>query len=105
MTGQRDTDRERIRKAVGAVLANSSNYPRGAQPYILGQDIGPLVERTVKAVMAAMKPEQGIVLTPEEAQDARMALRMDAQMIEQGGGAAWLVERKRALAARLEAAE
>lgn len=46
------TDRAALRKAVQPVLWNASNYPRKAQPHILGQDITPLVDQVTDAVFA-----------------------------------------------------
>lgn len=44
-----------IRSAVAAVLTNVSNYPRGAQAHIMGQDLNDLVDR----VAAAVRPVSG----------------------------------------------
>lgn len=46
--------REDIRRAVAPILWNTSNYPRRAQPYILGQDIAPLTDRVINAVVARL---------------------------------------------------
>lgn len=47
-----------IRNAVGAVLANASNFPENAQSRLLGQDMGPLIDQVTVTVRAALA-EQG----------------------------------------------
>lgn len=50
-----DNDTRRaVHNAVGGVLCNASNYPHTIQPRVLGQDMGPLIAKTVDAVMAAL---------------------------------------------------
>ena len=44
-------ERERVRIAVGAVLANASNFPEKVAPRILGQNMGPLIEKVTDAVL------------------------------------------------------
>lgn len=52
-------DREALDTAVGRVLFNVSNYPAAASPYLLGRDIGPLRNKVVAAVVAALtEPEE-----------------------------------------------
>ena len=48
---------DRLRGALANVLCNASNYPRRAQPYLLGQDMGPLIAKTMDAVLAAQGVE------------------------------------------------
>jgi hypothetical protein len=63
-------DRESIRRAVQPVLWNASNYPRPAQPHILGQDISPLTDRVVSAVL-------GIENDSTDAADIRKRLELE----------------------------
>lgn len=44
-----------IRRALGEVLWNASNYPDRVQPYILGQNTAPLRDKATDAVMAALR--------------------------------------------------
>lgn len=46
--------REDIRNAVAPVLVNASSFPRKAQPHLLGQDMAPLIDRVVTAVVARL---------------------------------------------------
>ncbi|RKN68552.1 hypothetical protein [Microbacterium sp. CGR2] len=46
-------EREALIRAVQSVTWNASNYPRNAQPHILGQDVVPLTMRVVESVSAA----------------------------------------------------
>lgn len=48
-----EDDREALDIAVSSVLWNASNYPRRAQPGILGGDILPLCDKVTDAVIAA----------------------------------------------------
>jgi len=50
-------DLDRLRGALMNVLCNVSNFPARAQPYLLGQDMGPLIAKTVEAVLAAQAEE------------------------------------------------
>lgn len=53
-----DTSREALveslRGPLANVLCNASNFPRRAQPHILGADMGPLMDATVEAVADAV---------------------------------------------------
>ncbi|WP_137771871.1 MULTISPECIES: hypothetical protein [unclassified Microbacterium] len=46
-------EREALRRAVQSVTWNASNYPRKAQPHILGADISPITDSITDAVLAA----------------------------------------------------
>ncbi len=48
-----DLAREALRIVVGPVLVNASNFPPALQARMLGQNMGPLIGRTVEAVVAA----------------------------------------------------
>lgn len=48
-----DDERKVLDRAVRGVTWNASNYPRRAQPHILGADIGPLTTKIVEAVESA----------------------------------------------------
>jgi len=50
------SEHDRLRAAIGSVLVNASNYPAKVSSRILGQDMGPLIERTVTAVLQATQP-------------------------------------------------
>jgi len=45
---------KRIDIAIGGVLFNASNFPARVQPYLLGQDVGPLRAKVLDAVLAAL---------------------------------------------------
>lgn len=47
-----------IRNAVGTVLTNAMNFPDRVQSRLLGQDMGPLIDRVTEAV-ASVLAEQG----------------------------------------------
>lgn len=53
-----DTSREALieslRGPLANVLCNASNFPRRAQPHILGADMGPLIDKTAEAVVDAV---------------------------------------------------
>lgn len=53
--------REEIARAAGPVLWNAGNYPRKAQPHMLGQDTAPLRDLVVDA---PCKPERRISEIP-----------------------------------------
>lgn len=55
--GGPDALRREVRYAVGAVLTTTTNYPPSVQARLLGQDMGPLIAKTVDAVMEAMSHE------------------------------------------------
>jgi hypothetical protein len=42
-----------LRGALVNVLSNASNYPEKVQPRLLGQDMGPLIEKVADAIVAA----------------------------------------------------
>lgn len=68
-TGAGEPEREALRGAVGGVLCNAKNFPEKAAVRILGQDMGPLIDRTADAILAAgyrRKPEPRVVTTVEE---------------------------------------
>ena len=44
-------ERKALRSAIGSVLFNASNYPEKVASRIMGQDIGPLIEKVTRAVM------------------------------------------------------
>ena len=46
--------RNKVRRAVGSVLFNASNFPERAQVGILGADMGPLNEKITDAVLKAL---------------------------------------------------
>lgn len=46
-------EREALRGVLVNVLCNASNFPERVASRILGQDMGPLIERTVDAILAA----------------------------------------------------
>lgn len=43
-----------VRRAVGGVLFHVTNFPERAQPYLLGENMGPLNEKITEAVLAAL---------------------------------------------------
>lgn len=45
---------ESIRASVGSVLRNVSNYPRGVQARVVGQDLEPLIHKVTQAVLRAL---------------------------------------------------
>jgi hypothetical protein len=45
---------KRIDVAIGGVLFNASNFPARVQPYLLGQNVGPLRAKILDAVLAAI---------------------------------------------------
>lgn len=53
-----DTSREALieslRGPLANVLCNASNFPRRAQPHLLGADMGPLIDKTAEAVVDAV---------------------------------------------------
>lgn len=52
-----------LRGIVGHVLRNASNYPEKVSVRVLGQDMGPLIDRTTDAIVAA-----GFRYAPEDAE-------------------------------------
>jgi hypothetical protein len=40
-----------LRGALSNALCNASNFPRRVQPYLLGQDMGPLLDATTDAIL------------------------------------------------------
>ncbi len=74
---ERET-RDLIRRAVGGVLFNVSNFPEKVQTALLGQNMGPLNEKITDAVSAAIRrPVQGI---PTD--DGREAYELAIDMLE-----------------------
>jgi hypothetical protein len=63
-----DLDRNLIRRAVGGVLFNVSNFPERAQSSLWGANMGPLNERITDAVLAAIP-------APEPSADALAVAR------------------------------
>lgn len=55
-------------RAIGAVLFNASNFPDKVQTRILGQNMRPLTEKLVDAVLAAGFHRQGIERTLDSPQ-------------------------------------
>ncbi|TFD27469.1 hypothetical protein [Cryobacterium cryoconiti] len=66
------TEQEALRGVIGGVLRNASNYPPKVSARILGQDMGPLIDRTVDALISAGCRRQPAppVLDTVEAMDA-----------------------------------
>ena len=56
---------DEIRDAVATVLTNVSNYPERAQLYLLGESLGPLIDRVTEAVRSVLA-EQGDPAIGEE---------------------------------------
>src|SRR5690554_5818900 len=56
-------DRDALRGPLANVLSNASNYPPKVAHHILGQNMGPLLERTADAVIAHLSavPVEGEV--------------------------------------------
>lgn len=51
-------NKDDIREAVAPAVVNASNYPKRVQPYILGQDMSPLIEKIVERVMRKLNEEK-----------------------------------------------
>ena len=51
--------REALRVAIGSVTSNASNFPEKVQARLLGQDMAPLTEKLVDAVVGAVIPVTG----------------------------------------------
>ena len=47
------TARDELRGIVGKVLVNATSYPTVISTHVLGRDMGPLIDRTVDALMRA----------------------------------------------------
>lgn len=47
-----------VRRAVAPVLVDAMNFPDRVQPFILGQNMGPLIDKVVAAVMAEVQQAQ-----------------------------------------------
>jgi hypothetical protein len=60
-------ERDRMRRAIGAVLFDAMNFPETVQARILGQNMGPLNEKLTNAAL-----EAGFRL-PDPAHDAQVA--------------------------------
>lgn len=69
MTDESNTDREALRNAVGIVLTNAANFPEKVQARMLGQDMGPLIERVTDAVSDVWRNRQVSAQTREEFAD------------------------------------
>lgn len=42
-----------LRSVVGGVLCNAMNFPEKVIPHLLGQNMGPLIDRTAEKILAA----------------------------------------------------
>jgi len=67
------SEREALRAAIGGVLVNATNYPDRVAPRILGEDMGPLIDRTVDALLAAGFGDVTTVAAERDAARAAMA--------------------------------
>lgn len=68
------TEVEALRRAIGGVLFNVSNFPEPAQVRLLGQDMGPLNDRLTAAIVEVWMP--GVV-----ARARRVALQEAAEAV------------------------
>lgn len=80
-----ETERKALRGVVGGVLCNASNFPEKVAIRILGQDMGPLIERTSDAILTAgfrREPEPREVTTVD-------APGLDDEMLEDAHTWGW----------------
>lgn len=52
---KREADREAVLGAVWGILANTSNYPKPIQAWVLGLDMGPLIHRVAEQVSGVIR--------------------------------------------------
>ena len=56
MSSSNDTDRDRLKGKLSNVLCNAMNYPEAVQTRILGQDLGPLLDKATDAILTEFLP-------------------------------------------------
>lgn len=94
-----------VRRAVGGVLFNVSNFPEKAQSRLLGQNMGPLNERITDAVLDALRPSE--VLTEQQKADLEEGLRQSAagQVVSLGSFAEFVDDEESPQGERAEVAD
>lgn len=48
-----EAERDELRGALANTICNATNYPRRAQPYLLGGDMSTVLNKTADALLAA----------------------------------------------------